>query len=330
MWYKNISKDSDVVVSSRVRYARNISGYKFSSVLNDDELKKIVELIESSIEKGKYNIFKMSDIDEITQNSLKEKNLISSEMVDNKNGAIVINEDNSLVCMINEEDHLRIQTFEAGFNVDTCYEKLYDFTKKMEDKINFAKSDKYGYLTSCPTNVGSGMRVSLMLHLPALKKVGMLSQVLEQVSSIGFSVRGIYGENSDSIGNMYQISNRKTLGMEDKEIINNLKIVITSVIESERKARNLLKKDINFEDEVYRAYGILKNARIISSNEAMKLLSNVRMGVSTGVINEIGLENIQTLMVEIQRNTLKLVLKQNYEAEEEDVARANYIRKVMI
>lgn len=330
MWYKNISKDSDVVVSSRVRYARNISGYKFPNTLNKSELEKIIELVEKNIDKDMYSIFKMSDIDEITQNSLKEKNLISKEMVDNKYGAIVVNEENSLVCMVNEEDHLRIQTFEAGFNIDKCYDRLLKFTEKLEEKINFSKSDKYGYLTSCPTNAGSGMRVSLMLHLPALKKVGMISQVLEQVSSIGFSVRGIYGENSDSIGSMYQISNRKTLGMADKEIIENLKIVIISVIESERKARNLLKKDIAFQDELYRAYGILKNARLVSNNEAMKLLSNVRLGVATDIIKEISLDKVQTLMIEIQKNTLKLILKQNYEQDEEEIARAEYIRKVMI
>lgn len=330
MWYKNISKDSDVVISSRVRFARNIVGFKFSTLLNHEEVEKIIKLVDDNIDKSEYKLFKMVTIDKITQNSLKEKNLISNEMLDNLNGAIVINNDNSLVCMINEEDHLRIQTFESGFNIEKCYEKITEFTEDLENKLKFLKNDKYGYLTTCPTNVGSGMRVSVMVHLPALKKLGMLSQVLEQVSSIGFSVRGIYGENSESIGNIYQISNRKTLGLKDKEIIDNLKLVITSVIESERKARNLLKKDITFIDEVYRAYGILKNSRIISVNEAMSLLSLLRVGVSTGIIDKINLEKVQSLMIDINSNTLKLELKQNCEEKEEDILRADYIRKVMI
>lgn len=330
MWYKNISKDSDVVVSTRVRYARNISGYKFCNMLNELSFNEIIKLVENSIDKSKYKIIKMKDIDKITQNSLKEKNLISNEMLNNKYGAIVINQDSSLVCMINEEDHLRIQVFEAGFNIENCYDKLFEFTKNLENNISFVKSEKYGYLTSCPTNIGSAMRVSVMLHLPALEKVGMLSQVLEQVSKMGLSIRGIHGENSNSIGNMYQISNTKTLGISDREIIENLKIVVNSVINSERKARNILKNDILFLDEVYRAYGILKNSRVISCKEAMSLLSVLRLGISVDVIKEISLETIQTLMIGIQKNTLKLELKKNYEKEEEDILRADYIRKVMM
>lgn len=330
MWYKEISNDSDVVVSSRVRYARNISNYKFVNLLNEKEFNDIIELIEKSINKNKYKLLNMKNIDEVTQNSLKEEYLISKEFVGNDNGAIITNEDNSLVCMVNEEDHLRMQAFCSGLNIDECYNKLKEFNDELERKINFSKSEKYGYLTACPTNAGSGMRVSLMLHLPALKESGMLSQVLEQVNNIGFSVRGIYGENSDSIGNMYQISNRKTLGLTDKEIIDNLKIVVTSIIEAERKARNILKENISFKDSVYRALGILKNARLITVNEAMGLLSNVRLGISTNIISEVTLDKIQSLMIEIQKNTLKLLIKEDFDSKEENIFRADYIRKELV
>lgn len=330
MWYKEILNDSDVVVSSRVRYARNISNYKFVNLLNEKEFNDIIELIEKSINKNKYKLLNMKNIDEVTQNSLKEEYLISKEFVGNDNGAIITNEDNSLVCMVNEEDHLRMQAFCSGLNIDECYNKLKEFNDELERKINFSKSEKYGYLTACPTNAGSGMRVSLMLHLPALKESGMLSQVLEQVNNIGFSVRGIYGENSDSIGNMYQISNRKTLGLTDKEIIDNLKIVVTSIIEAERKARNILKENISFKDSVYRALGILKNARLITVNEAMGLLSNVRLGISTNIISEVTLDKIQSLMIEIQKNTLKLLIKEDFDSKEENIFRADYIRKELV
>ncbi len=330
MWYKEILNDSDVVVSSRVRYARNISNYKFVNLLNEKEFNDIIELIEKSINKNKYKLLNMKNIDEVTQNSLKEEYLISKEFVGNDNGAIITNEDNSLVCMVNEEDHLRMQAFCSGLNIDECYNKLKEFNDELERKINFSKSEKYGYLTACPTNAGSGMRVSLMLHLPALKESGMLSQVLEQVNNIGFSVRGIYGENSGSIGNMYQISNRKTLGLTDKEIIDNLKIVVTSIIEAERKARNILKENISFKDSVYRALGILKNARLITVNEAMGLLSNVRLGISTNIISEVTLDKIQSLMIEIQKNTLKLLIKEDFDSKEENIFRADYIRKELV
>lgn len=330
MWYDKISKDSDIVISSRIRYARNISGYKFPHLLNKGELKKIVEIVSNNADKNNFNTLNMKDIDSITQKSLKEKHLISKEFVGNDFGAIITNKDNSLVCMINEEDHLRIQAFEAGFDIDSCYEKLVEFTNVLGSKVKFMKNDKYGYLTSCPTNVGSGMRVSLMLHLPALKKTGTLYNILEQVNNIGFSVRGIYGENSEAIGNIYQISNRKTLGMSDKEIIDNLKLVITYIIEAERKARSAIKENITFQDCVYRAYGILKNSRIISNEEAMKLLSDLRLGVSIDIIKEIELSKVQSLIVETQENTLKLILKDNFDTQEENIKRADYIRKELV
>ncbi len=327
MWYENVSKDSDIVISSRIRYARNIAYHKFVHLLDNKQLKEIVDIVSSNIDKELYSILNMEDIDDITQNSLREKHLISKEFVNNKNGALIINKDNSLVCMINEEDHLRIQAFEAGFDIDKCYKKLTVFTNNLSKKICFMKNEKYGYLTSCPTNVGSGMRVSVMLHLPALKNIGTLQSILEQVNNIGFSVRGLYGENTEAMGDIYQISNRKTLGFSDKEIIDNLKLVITYIIEAERKARSVLKERINFEDRVYRAYGILKSARVISNIEAMKLLSDLRLGVSSNIINEIELKKVQTLILNIQKNTLKLILKEDFDTQEENIKRAEYIRK---
>lgn len=330
MWYQKIAKDSDVVVSTRIRYARNISGYSFTNLLKKEELEQIINIVTKYIDKEKYQIFNMKNMDLITQDSLREKYYISKELVGNKNSAIVMNQDNSLVCMINEEDHLRIQSFEAGFEIENCYRRLKEFSDELEKYISFSQSEKYGYLTSCPTNVGSAMRVSMMLHLPGLKKTGTLSQVLEQVSSMGFSVRGVYGENSDTIGNMYQISNRKTLGVTDQEILDSLKMIIISVIEAERKAREVLKNNISFEDEIYRSYGILKNARKLNLKEAMKLLSNVRVGVSMGFFKDITLDKVQALMIEIQSNTLKLLLKEDFDDVEEPILRARYIRKELI
>lgn len=328
MWFKEISKDSDIVISSRVRFARNIQGYKFPSIMNNAQRREVIDLLDKKIDKTNYSLLRMNNIDDITKLSLMEQHIISKEFVANDMGAVITNVDNSIVAMVNEEDHLRIQAFESGFNIDKCYKKLEEFTDSLEKKIEFCKNEKYGYITSCPTNVGSGMRVSVLLHLPALAKIGLLNKLLDQAASIGVSVRGLYGENTNGNGYMYQISNQKTLGMTDDNIISGLKAIVTSIIEQERKAREVLKDgNVNFEDEIFRAYGILKNARVITEDEALKLLSKVRLGVSTKMIKDIKLESIQKLMVETLSNTLRLLLKKDLSRKEELEARAKYIRE---
>ena len=330
MWYKDRGKDYDVVISTRVRFARSIDNFKFPNIMNNKEKEEVIQKLKSSIDISKYKLLRMNDIDEITQDSLKEKHLISKEFVGNRYGAIITNNDNSLVTMVNEEDHLRIQSFGPGFCVDKCYKKLKEYTDEINKKVKFAKNVNYGYLTSCPTNVGSGMRVSVMLHLPALAKLGLLNKLFSQATDIGMSVRGMYGENSTGSGNIYQISNGRTLGMSDENIISNIKAVITTIIEQERKARNVIKENSYIiEDEVYRAYGILKYSRNIDVEEALNLLSKVRLGVSMDIIKEVTLEKVSSLMVDVQKNSLELILKETV-ADDEEFKRAEYIRKEMV
>ena len=331
MWYKEVSKDSDVVISSRVRFARSIANLKFPHIMNTQELRKVMDLVDKSVDSNKYTTLKMKDIDETTKGSLVEQHLISKEFVMQEEGEVVFNKDSSLVMMVNEEDHLRIQTFASGFNIDECYNKLIKFTNGLNKKIDFAISDKYGYLVSCPTNVGSAMRVSVMLHLPALAKLNLLNDLLDQAASIGFSVRGLYGENTSGIGYIYQISNQKTLGITNEDIISNLKLVISSIIEQERKARKILEsEDLWLEDAVYRAYGILKNSRIITSKEALKLLSDLRLGVSMNMLKDIKLEKVQSLITQIEPYTLRKILGSNFNEQEENIKRAEYIRKELV
>lgn len=328
MWFREISKDSDVVVSTRVRLSRNIEGYPFPNFAKNKELKEIIEKMDAVIDKEKYTLFKMKDIDEITKTSLVEQHVISKEFVLCENGAIISNKENTLVVMLNEEDHLRVQAFESGFNVDQCFKEANDFMEEIEKKITISKNKKYGYLTSCPTNVGSGMRVSVMLHLSGLYKMGLLGKLLEQAQSIGLSVRGLYGENTNGYGNMYQISNQKTLGVSDTELINSMKAVITSIIEQERKAREMVKDaSVDLADEVNRAYGILKYARNITAEESLKLLSNVRLGAALNLVPEISLEKVQSLMIDSRPATLRILLKDNFDKTEEMKKRAEYIRK---
>ncbi|MEG2310373.1 MAG: ATP--guanido phosphotransferase [Clostridia bacterium] len=328
MWYNEISKDSDVVISSRVRFARNIDGFKFPHIMNELEYAQVMDIVNKSINKNQYTLFKMKDIDEITQLSLFEQHVISKEHIANNAGAIVTNEDNTIVTMVNEEDHLRIQAFESGMNLESCYKKISEFTNDLNKKIKFAINDKYGYITACPTNIGSGMRVSVLLHLPAIYKVGLISSLFNQITSIGISIRGLYGENTSAQGYMYQLSNQKTLGISDVDIISNMEIIITSVVEQERKARELLQKtNIELEDDIFRAYATLKNARIMNDEEARILLSKVRLGCAMDLIKDVELKKVQSLMVDIEPNTLKLILKENVSKDEEHVKRANYLRK---
>lgn len=327
MWFREISKDSDVVISTRLRFARTVDGYKFPNVMKKDEKQALLNKINSSIDKKKYDFLKIADIDETTLGSLVEEHLISKELLNLTDSAIIMNKDSSIVAMVNEEDHLRIQAFESGFDIDKCYNNLCEFTDSLENNIKFAINDKYGYITACPSNVGAAMRVSVMLHLPALAKLGLLSKIIDEATSMGLSVRGLYGENTSGYGHIYQISNRQTLGLSDRDIINKTKAIVTAIISQERKARNVLKENsIHLSDEIYRALGLLKNARIMSDDEAFKLLSKVRLGVSMEIVDGVSLEKIQSLMINTKENTLKTVLKEDLSREEEDIKRAEYIR----
>ena len=328
MWFREISKDSDVVISTRLRFARNVNGHKFPSLMNKKEKQDLLLKLNKSIDKNKFDFFYVENIDEITLGSLVEEHLISKELVSLTDTGIIMNKEANLVAMLNEEDHLRIQSFESGFNIDKCYKNLCDFTDLLKNNIEFAVSDKYGYITACPTNIGAAMRVSVMLHLPALSKLGLLSKIIDEATSMGLSVRGLYGENTSGYGHIYQISNRQTLGLSDIDIINKTKAVVAAIIAQERKARNVLRENsIYLSDEIYRALGILKNARMISDEESLKLLSKVRLGVAMQIVDEVTLEKIQSLMIDTSTNTLKTVLKDDLSKEEEEIKRAEYIRR---
>ncbi len=328
MWYKEISKDSDVVISTRLRYARNINGYKFPNIMQKKEKEELLNKLKSLNLSKEYNFFKTSDIDKITLLSLVEQHLISKELVNLTDTGIIMNKECNIVTMINEEDHLRIQSFESGFDIDKCYDNLSKFSNILESKLDFAISDKYGYLTACPTNVGAAMRVSVMVHLPALAKLGLLSKIIDEATSMGLSVRGLYGENTSGYGNIYQISNRQTLGLSDEDIIRKTKAIVNTIISQERKARQVLKENnIYLGDEIYRAFGILKYAKVISDDEALKLLSKVRLGVSMKIIEDVSLEKVQSLIIDIEPNTLRTILKKDLSKEEEDIKRAEHIRE---
>lgn len=316
---------NDVVLTTRIRLARNIKGYNFPNNMIDKQKLELLNDIKEKV-KGDFTVLELSNMDDVTKKSLVETHTISKELLLNNNTALILDEKNNITTMINEEDHFRIQAFEPSFNIDKAYNEIKAFDEKLSSKIEYAYSDSYGYITACPTCIGTGMRVSVMLHLPALEKIGALDKIFNEIAHLGISIRGIYGENTKGDGGIYQISNQKTLGIKEKEIIEQVKQVTSYVVKQERKAREILKNKIEIKDEIFRSYGILKNAVIMSQKEAMRLLSNVRMGINMEIIQDISLEKIDKLRGNIGKNTLRKNLKESFPREQENIKRAEYIK----
>ena len=317
---------NDVVLSTRIRFARNIKGYRFPYNMIDKQKKEVLNYIKDRV-KDKYSVLELNNIDEVTKKSLFETHVISKELLNGNNSALIINEEKNITTMINEEDHLRIQAFADGFDIDKAYENITFFDNYLESKLEYAYNENYGYITACPTCIGTGMRVSVMLHLPALEKIGALNKIFNEITNLGISVRGMYGENTNGEGAIYQISNQKTLGISEEDIIEQVKQVTKYIVKQERKAREILKDKIEVKDDIYRSYGILKNAYIVSKKEAMRLLSNIRMGINMDEIKDINLSNVDKIIKNIGKNTLRKNMKEHFSREQENVKRAEYIRK---
>jgi len=333
-WYLQSGKEADVVVSSRIRLARNVSGVSFVNVAKKDELDNIEHKIKSIVPSLGYGIkyLKLKDIDDITKMSLVEKHIISPNFALKKDssGAMLINDEENISIMINEEDHLRIQVLGEGFDIDNLMNFAIEIDEKIEKNLNYAYNEKYGYLTACPTNVGTGLRASVMVHLPALTKTGNIQKILEAINNFGMSIRGVYGEGTKAFGNMYQISNNQSLGISEREIIKNLKQIIQKIIEQERLARKILSKEpIEFEDEIYRAYGILTNCKKISSEETMNLLSSVKLGTDMGIIRELNDLKVNKLQLYTKPANLQKYLGEKIDAYTRDIKRAEVIKQII-
>jgi protein arginine kinase len=333
-WYLQSGKESDVVVSSRIRLARNIIEYPFETRCSKKENEEIVNKIKEVLPSIGYGlkILKLKDMDDITKMSLVEKRLVSPDFVMNKNdiGAIAINEEENICIMINEEDHLRLQVFAPGFEIEELLKLMVEIDTKFGKALNYAYNDKYGYLTACPTNVGTGMRVSVMVHLPALTKTGNIQKVLHIINNFGMNIRGIYGEGSKAAGDMYQISNKQTLGVSEEEIINNMKIIVEKIIEQERLARKYLAKhSIELEDKVYRSFGIISNCKKISSEEAREILSDVKLGTDLGIIKELDDLKVKKLYLYTKPANLQKYLGEVNDNYERDIKRAEVIKNII-
>ena len=331
-WYLQTSKDSDVVKSTRINFKRNIKNYKFH--LDDLELKELEKKIEDNIYAIGYGLkfLKLKDMDEITKKSLVEKNLISPTFLVKKGetGSILINDDENICIMIGGDDHLNIQVFSSGLELENTLNLAIEIEEKIGEILGFSINKKYGYLTSRLVDLGTGLRASVMVHLPALVKTGNIVKMLDVVRDFNMEVTGEYGKTTKDQEYIYQISNKQTLGITEKEIINNLKVIIKKLEEQERTARKMLTKDsVELEDMVFRSYGILTNCRKISSEEAKELLSNIKLGVDLGILDNLDDLKVQKLYLYTKPANLQKYLGAKYDKAEQEIKRAEVIKQIV-
>lgn len=333
-WYLENGKDSDIVISSRIRLARNIKEFPFKIKMTKEDKNKLLEKVKFIAPSLGYGLkfLYLKDMDDITKMSLVEKHILSPEIALNKeqDSAILINDEENICIMINEEDHIRLQVFTSGLDLQNTLNLAVEIDEKLNEILGFSASEKYGFLTSCPTNVGTGLRASVMVHLPALKITGNLSKLLHIVNSFGMTIRGAYGEDSKAKSDIYQISNNQTLGITEKEIITSLENITKKVMEQERLARKYLAKNTeDLEDKVYRSFGILTNARKLTSEETDNLLSDIKLGTDLGIIEELNDSKVKELMLYTKPANLQKKLGKLLDANERDKKRTEVIRQII-
>lgn len=333
-WYLQNGKDSDIVISSRVRLSRNLSGFNFLSSCPIEKQEKILNKIKEILPSLGYGLkyISLEDLDDITKLSLVEKRLISPEFViNNKNKkAIIINEEENICFMLNEADHIKFQVFSSGQELENLMNLAIELDEKLGEIVDYAYNENFGYLTASPVNVGTGLKASVIVHLPALTLTGNLSKVLRIVNNLGMSIKGVYGEGTQNYGDLYQISNNQTIGITEKEIIANVKNITEKIIEQERTARKYLcKKEIELKDLVYRAYGTLTNSFKINSDECRKLLSEVKMGVDLGILNEINDSQVKKIEIYTKTGNLQKYLGKTLDGYEREIKRAEVIKQIV-
>lgn len=326
----------DVVVSTRIRFARNLKAYPFPCRLSDEMKCHVAAIVKEAVLNGNSAIagqFRYIQMSELTQEeavSLVERHLVSPEFISNRQGrGLLLLNDDTVSIMINEEDHVRIQVLFKGLDLQEAYSLADKIDTLLDEHLEFAFHDKLGYLTQCPTNIGTGMRASVMLHLPALEQSGAMNRLAATLSKLGLALRGIYGEGSNPLGSVYQISNQITLGISENEAINNLKDIVMQIVTQERNAREELAKNIAVKDSVSRSYGLLCYAQLMTNEECMRLLSNLRLGIETGLVSNINVHTVDTLMVEIQPATLMKNVGKKLTPQERDHIRADLVRTTL-
>lgn len=329
----NIKDYEDIVISSRVRLARNIKDHRFPHLLKDEESKEIIDLFQKAMEKidekKEFTFQRMNEINSVGRRMLMEEHLVSPELNKNKDiSAYFLHKDRKVNLLINEEDHLRLQVIDEDFSLRDNLNRAREMETALEKEINFAFDDKYGYLTTCPTNVGTGLRASIMVHLPALREADYMEGLQDSLNKLGITVRGFYGEGSKASGDLYQISNQQTLGISEQMLVDKIENIAHRIVMNERnvRLRTLEKHPVEIKDKVFRALGVLKYARQIEEEEAFQCLSNLRLGIDLGLYRGLKFKEINEMTKKVQKYT---ILNYKYDLKsykEENVIRADWIR----
>ncbi len=340
-WLDDAGPDREIVLSTRVRLARNIQGYPFASKASGEERDRLLErsreAIASADSLGDVDLWEMRDLDASDRTLLLERHLVSRELILGPEGdtprgaALALSRDRTIGLMVNEEDHLRLQTLRGGFQLVAAWHDVDRLDEELGARLPFAFHHEFGFLTSCPTNVGTGLRASVLIHLPGLVLTKQIQKVLEGMGQLGLTYRGLYGEGSKVVGNFFQVSNQTTLGRTEGDLIEQLEGLVSRVIGYERQARSVLLREAPsvLEDKVWRAYGILSNARSLSFEEMMNLLSGIRLGVSLKLLQTPRVEAISRIMIYAQTAHLERAARRRLDETDADVFRATYVREAL-
>lgn len=342
-WVKGNGSYSDIVLTSRIRLARNLVNIPFPPKARVQDLKKSQKLIDDAFyshpyfsarcksqNKNYFTKISFDELPEVDKYLLAEEYLVSHAFVNEKGPrAVYFNKNANLSFMANEEDHLRMQSLLSGLELEKTWKLVNKLDDVLEEKLNFAYNENLGYLSTCPTNVGTGMRVSVMLHLPAITMLNLIAQIVPRILQLGLAIRGIYGEGTEAYGHFYQISNQISLGLKEEDIIEKIKGITIQIVEQEMLSRENMLRDLSAQtkDRVWRSFGLLKSAQLISSEEALELLSMVKLGISVKILPDIPVSVLNELFLLIRPAYLQKTLGQFLEPLARDQKRAEVIRK---
>lgn len=332
MWYEDLRADSGNIVSSRVRLARNLQTYPFARKIGHAQAVELLEKVKNAAQSANEELYftDISQLSDVMKTAMLERHILSADMLGKEVCGLLSSADGSLAVMLNEEDHIRIQSFRVGDEIDVALSVADATDNALEQTLDYAFSKDLGYLTSCPSNTGTGLRASFMVHLPLLERQNQLRNVIATLTKFGMTIRGVFGEGSESTGAFYQISNQVTLGKSESEIVGNLKNITSQICEKEalllRKSLEREKYDIL--DYVHRSYAVLSSCRRITSKEALSLLSNVRLGFAADILEKPRPEkSLLSIMMNIRDANIQMICGQNT-AEAKDVCRADYLRSI--
>lgn len=334
-WLRGEGRHAEIVISSRVRLARNLTGFPFLTRASDDQRREIVQRLREPLAKlglGTHpHYVDLEEADEVFGSFLVERHLISRELQHGRGArGVAFGSDEVVSVMVNEEDHVRIQAIQSSLAIEETWRVALEVDRALERAVDFAASSRYGYLTACPTNVGTGLRASVMLHLPAMVQMKQIEKLFNAAHRTGLTVRGFYGEGTMASGDLYQISNQITLGVTEEDILEGLRRILPTILEYERRCQEALlgeRRRTRFEDRCHRALAILRAARVISTDEAMMHLSAVRLGLVMGVLRGLEMPKVNELFVLMQPAHVQKLRGQRLEPEARDVARADLVRR---